>query len=123
MVMTTFHDIVQLAYDLKESLEQQPEVVELEQYNTQLNHHQNLLMMTDRFHALQEDYTRLWEIHGDDHPQLLEVQKQLHQQKIQIDAHPLVRDYLKAYGQVRTLYRFIQNEIFDPFHTPIKGCI
>jgi cell fate (sporulation/competence/biofilm development) regulator YlbF (YheA/YmcA/DUF963 family) len=119
----SFQDIISLAYDLKDILEQEPVVVHLEALNQQLNEHQSLLMMTDRFHALQEDYTRLWELYGDDHPQLMEVQKQLHQQKIMIDAHPLVREYLKAYGQVRILYRSIQTEVFDPFHTPIKGCL
>lgn len=123
MNMTTFQDIIELAYDLKSTLEQQPEIKQLEGLNSQLNHHQHLLMMTDCFHSLQEDYARLWELYGDDHPQLLEVQKQLHQQKLQIDGHSLVRDYLRAFGQVRILYRSIQAEIFDPFHTPIKGCI
>jgi cell fate (sporulation/competence/biofilm development) regulator YlbF (YheA/YmcA/DUF963 family) len=79
--------------------------------------------LTERFRALQEDYQRLWELYGDDHGQLIDVQKQLHQLKLQIDSHPLIREYLRAYGNVRRLYQSLQLQIFQPFHTPIKGCL
>ena len=121
--MTTFQEIIDHAYALKECIEHDVRVLELEKLNAQLNQHQELLLLTDRFHALQEDYQRLWELYGDEHPQLLDVQKHLHQLKLQIDQHTLVREYLRAYGHVRQLYQSLQMQIFQPFHTPIKGCI
>ena len=121
--MTTFLEIIEYAYALKETIEHDPRVLELERLNAELNQHQELYLLTDRFHALQEDYQRLWELYGDDHPQLLTVQKHLHQLKLQIDQHALVREYLRAYAHVRQLYQSLQMQIFQPFHTPIKGCI
>ena len=54
--MTTFQEIIDHAYALKETIEHDARVVELEKLNSQLNQHQELLLLTDRFHALQEDY-------------------------------------------------------------------
>jgi hypothetical protein len=53
---------------------------------------------------------------------LLRARAERHQVKIQVDSHPLVRDYLKAYGQVRELYSKIQLEVFAPFKSHPPGC-
>lgn len=121
--MNGFQDIIALAYDLKTTLEQEPCVVRLESLNQALNKEQELLRLSEEFHALQLDYERLWELYGDEHPQLLSVQKKLHQLKLTIDTHPLVKTYLEAYRDVRHLYQRLQKDLFTPFHTPIKGCL
>lgn len=44
-----------------------------------------------------------------------QAQKALFEAKTRLDNHPLVRQYLLAYRDVRILYEEINNELFSPF--------
>ena len=43
------------------------------------------------------------------------AQKALFEAKTKLDSHPLVRQYLLAYHDVRILYEELNNELFSPF--------
>ena len=118
----SYAEIITLAQNLKDSLESDERVSLLNQLDQALNQNQTLLLLTETYQRAQINYQSMWESFGDDSPQLLRARAELHQVKIQVDSHPLVRDYLKAYGQVRELYSKIQQEVFAPFKSHPPGC-
>jgi cell fate (sporulation/competence/biofilm development) regulator YlbF (YheA/YmcA/DUF963 family) len=118
----TYAEIISLALTLKEELEADDRVKRLNQLDAALNQDQSLIQLTEKYHQAQANYQAMWESYGDDSPHLLRARAELHQVKTQVDTNPLVRDYLKAYGQVREIYQRIQQTIFLPFKSHPPGC-
>lgn len=118
----SYAELITLARDLKEALEEDDRVVLLNQLDKQLSQNQTLLALSEHYQRSQTNYQSMWESYGDDSPHLLRARAELHQVKIQVDSHPLVRDYLKVYGQVREIYSWIQLKIFSPFKSHPPGC-
>jgi cell fate (sporulation/competence/biofilm development) regulator YlbF (YheA/YmcA/DUF963 family) len=118
----SYAEIIALAHDLKSVLEADERVQSLTVLDQQLNQHQTLLNLTETYQRAQANYQSMWESYGDDSPHLLRARAELHQAKTLVDSHPLVRDYLKAYGLVRVLYTQIQQRIFAPFKAHPPGC-
>jgi hypothetical protein len=118
----SYAELITLARDLKETLEQDQRVVLLNQLDHLLNQNQTLLALSETYQRAQANYQSMWESYGDESPHLLRARAELHQVKVQVDSHPLVRDYLKAYGQVREIYQTIQQKIFTPFKSHPPGC-
>ena len=50
------------------------------------------------------------------------AQHNLHIKKEALDNHPLVRDYLKAYSEVRDLYFELNDILFSNLNLNMKGC-
>lgn len=118
----SYAELITLAHQLKETLEEDHRVVLLNQLDQQLNQNQTLLALSESYQRAQANYQAMWESYGDDSPHLLRARAELHQVKLQVDSHPLVRDYLKTYGQVREIYQTIQHKIFAPFKSHPPGC-
>ena len=118
----SYAEIIALAQALKETVEADERVRHLNTLDQQLNQHQTLLALSETYQRAQANYQAMWESYGDDSPHVLRARAELHQVKLQVDSHPLVRDYLKAYGQVRVLYQLIQEKIFAPFKSHPPGC-
>ncbi|MEY3431873.1 MAG: hypothetical protein RIS53_771 [Bacillota bacterium] len=118
----SYAELITLARELKEALENNEHVVLLNQLDQQLNQNQTLLTLSESYQRAQINYQAMWESYGDESPHLLRARAELHQVKIQVDSHPLVRDYLKTYGQVREIYQSIQQKIFTPFKSHPPGC-
>jgi cell fate (sporulation/competence/biofilm development) regulator YlbF (YheA/YmcA/DUF963 family) len=118
----TYAEIIALSYQLKEQLEHDPRVLRLTELDAALNQNQTLLQLTETYQQAQANYQSMWESYGDDSPHVLRARATLHQVKTQVDSHPLVREYLQAYGQVRMLYQVIQQKIFSPFKSHPPGC-
>ena len=118
----SYAEVITLAQQLKETLEADSRVVLLTDLDQKLNQNQHLLMLTEQYQNAQKNYQSMWESYGDESPHLLRARSELHQVKILVDTNPLVRDYLKAYGQVREIYQTIQQKVFSPFKSHPPGC-
>lgn len=118
----SYIEVITLAQKLKATIESDSRVELLNHYDEQLNRNQTLLSLVESYQFAQKNYQSMWESFGDDSPHLLRARAELHQVKTQVDSHPLVRDYLKAYGQVRELYQIIQQKVFSPFKSHPPGC-
>lgn len=118
----SYSEIIALAQALKDTLEADERVKDLMQLDSQLNQQQTLLALTETYQRAQANYQAMWESYGDESPYVLRARAELHQVKLQVDSHPLVKAYLKAYGQVRLIYQTIQEKIFAPFKSHPPGC-
>ena len=118
----SYSDIIALAHAFKDSLEADPRVILLQTLDQQLQAQPSLLTLLDSYQLAQRNYQSMWEAYGDDSPHLVRARGELHVVKTQVDSHPAVLAYLKAYSEVRKLYQWIQTELFDAFKAPPKGC-
>ena len=57
-----------------------------------------------------------------DSEEVKKAQHNLHIRKEALDNHPLVRDYLKAYSEVRDLYYQLNDILFSDLNLHIKEC-
>ena len=102
-------DIYTLAYELKELLE-------ADQRIKVLNKKEEAMKNSEEVKALVEKKEQVVSLYIDSP----EGQKLLHQSKLELDNHPLVRDYLDAYIKVRDLYFEINDILFSGLNTRLK---
>ena len=102
-------DIYTLAYELKELLEADQRIKDL-------NKKEEAMKNSEEVKALVEKKEQVVSLYIDSP----EGQKLLHQSKLELDNHPLVRDYLDAYIKVRDLYFEINDILFSGLNTHLK---
>ena len=57
---------------------------------------------------------------ADDSKEVIKARKELHEKKLALDTHPLVREYLDAYKEVRDLYIQMNALLFDGLNIKLK---
>ena len=102
-------DIYTLAYELKELLEADQRIKDL-------NKKEEAMKNSEEVKALVEKKEQAVSLYIDSP----EGQKLLHQSKLELDNHPLVRNYLDAYIKVRDLYFEINDILFSGLNTRLK---
>ena len=102
-------DIYTLAYELKELLEADQRIKDL-------NKKEEAMKNSEEVKALVEKKEQAVSLYIDSP----KGQKLLHQSKLELDNHPLVRDYLDAYIKVRDLYFEINDILFSGLNTRLK---
>ena len=103
-------DIYTLAYELKELLESDPRIKDL-------NEKEEAMKNSDEVKALVDKKERAISLYSVSSEQ---GQKVLHQSKLELDSHPLVRAYLDAYSKVRDLYFEINDILFSGLNIHLK---
>ena len=103
-------DIYTLAYELKELLESDQRIKDL-------NEKEEVMKNSDEVKALvnkKEQAISLYSVSSE------RGQKALHQSKLELDNHPLVRAYLDAYSKVRDLYFEMNDILFSGLNAHLK---
>ena len=108
---------MQLAYDLAEELKRDPRITALQSFELKLNQDNEVKRLSQTMH----DCALLYEASRDDKSKLQEAQRKLHEAKLALDSHPLVKEYYRIYRPVRELYESIQDQLFTPFNLHICG--
>lgn len=103
-------DIYTLAYELKELLDSDQRIKDL-------NKKEEAMKNSEEVKALVEKKEQAVSLYVSSSK---EGQKMLHQSKLELDSHPLVRDYLDAYIKVRDLYFEINDILFSSLNAHLK---
>lgn len=103
-------DIYTLAYELKELLESDPRIKDLNEKEEVMKNSNEVKALVDK----KEQAVSLYSVSSE------QGQKVLHQSKLELDSHPLVRAYLDAYSKVRDLYFEINDILFSGLNTHLK---
>ncbi len=107
--------ITELAYRLKKEIDNDPRVILLNNLETKLNNDEEVMTLSyqkDRAVDHYEDMTRLFK---SDSKEAISATKELSLAKEKLMNHPLVKEYLSAYKEVKDLYEEINRLIFYPF--------
>ena len=103
-------DIYTLACELKELLDNDQRIKDL-------NEKEEAMKNSEEVKALVEKKEQAVSLYVNSSK---EGQKMLHQRKLELDSHHLVRDYLDAYIKVRDLYFEINDILFSGLNTHLK---
>ena len=107
--------IYSLAANLSDSLSNEPDVILLKKLEKELDDSYEVYSLSVKKDDALEKYTRLKEILGENHPDVLKAIKELKEAKENLNKHPLVKQYLEVYSRVRDLYMEVDNILFADY--------
>ena len=102
-------DIYTLAFELKELLDNDQRIKDLDKKEEAMKNSEEVKTLVEKKEQAISLYANS-----------LEGQKLLHQSKLELDNHPLVRAYLDAYIKVRDLYFELNDILFSGLNTHLK---
>ena len=103
------------AEELKEKLEKDPRVLLLNKLEKEMNENEEVMTLSYKKDMAAVDYSDTLNHFKEDSKEAKEALKKLHEAKLNLDNHPLVQQYLKAYQEVRELYQSINEIVFGNF--------
>ena len=104
------------AYKLKEALENDERVLALSKAEKLMENDEDVMRLSYRFSLANDNYNEILRHFPLDSDEARKAQKELYEAKKNLDAHPLVSDYLKKYQQVRLMYKQVDEVIFNKFN-------
>ena len=116
------NDIYALAASLKELLDYDSRVLKLNDLENKLENNEEVMALAQQKETAVSLYSDALNHFSIESEEIKKFQKDLHLKKEALDKHPLVREYLKAYSEVRDLYFEINNILFADLSLHLKEC-
>ena len=111
-------DIYTIAYELKDLFASDSRINDLNEKEKLMKENEEVLALVKKKDLAVMQYENSLKISTKDNK---EEQKILHQSKLELDNHPVVRAYLDAYVKVRDLYFAINDILFAGLNMHMKG--
>lgn len=111
--MLFMQDIYSLSYELKRAIEEDPRIIHLNRIEKEMNENEEVMALTYKKDRANDDYSDALNHFKEDNPIVIETQKRFYETKKNLESHPVVREYLSAYQQVRILYEEINKLLFS----------
>lgn len=108
-------EIYQKAETLKEMLENDPRIIRLNKAEKRMDESEEVMALAYKKDMAAVKYSDTLNHFKEDSKEAQNALKELHQAKYNLDSHPLVKDYLKAFKEVRELYDEINKILFSSF--------
>ena len=108
-------DVYQEADLLKERINSDPRVKLLNELDKKMNEDEEVMSLAYQKDVAASFYSDILNHYPSDSKEAEEALKKLHDAKYKLDSHPLVKEYLKAYQEVRKLYEEINEILFANF--------
>ena len=103
-------DIYSLSYELKDLLTNDPRIIRLNELEKKMNENEEVMALAYQKDLAVTEYSDALNHFANNSEEMKKYQHDLFLKKEALDNHPLVKEYLKAYSEVRDLY-FQVNEI------------
>ena len=116
------NDIYSLSYELKDLLTNDPRIMRLNELEKKMNEDEEVMALAYQKDLAVSSYSDALNYFAKDSEEVKKAQHDLHLKKEALDNHPLVRQYLDAYSQVRDLYFELNDILFSNLNTNLKGC-
>lgn len=100
---------------LKDAINSDPRVLRLNELNKKLNEDEEVMKLAYKKDMALVSYEDSLKHFSKDSKEVNEALKRLHEAKLSLDNHPLVKEYNEAYKEVRKMYDKINQELFDKF--------
>ena len=113
-------DIYQVAYELKDCLSQDERIKRLNSLEVKMNNDNEVIALAYQKDLAVSNYSDALNHFAEDSNEVLKARKELHEKKLALDTHPLVREYLDAYKEVRDLYIQMNALLFDGLNIKLK---
>ncbi len=112
-------NIIDLAYDLKDTIKNSNLNKELEEAESKMEENEEVMALSYRYSVAQTEYSDVLKIYKMDSLEAKKAQHKLYMAKKELEEHPIVRIYLEKYAEVRKCYDEIDAKIFNKFREHI----
>ena len=113
-------DIYSLSYELKDLLSQDERVVLLDKLEKEMNANEEVMALAYQKDLAINNLSDAINHFGENSEEAKKAQHELFLKKEALDNHPLVREYLKAYQEVRELYFNLNDILFSNLNLHLK---
>lgn len=103
------------AQELKETISKDSRIIHLNELEQKMNNNEEVMALAYKKDMAALEYGDLLNHFSEESDEVKTALKKLHNAKLELDNHPLVKDYLKAYKEVRDLYGEINSVLFSNF--------
>ena len=114
-------DIYTKAENLKELLEKDPRIIKLNKLEKKMNEDEEVMSLAYKKDMASVNYSDVLNHYSEESPEAKKALKELHEAKLKLDNHPLVREYLNAYIEVRDLYYELNDILLSNLNLNMKG--
>ena len=106
-------DILKLTYQLKTALIHDERIIHLNDVENRMNNNEEVMALSYKKDMALEKYNEMNKYFKDDSEEVVKARRLLSEAKKELESHPLVREYLLAFQQVRLLYESINDNLFS----------
>ena len=106
-------NIYLLAGELKDLLDNDERIIRLNKLENELNNNEEVMALSYQKDLAVFAYSDALNHFANDSKEIKQYQHELFLKKEALDNHPLVKEYLKAYSEVRDLYFQINEILFN----------
>lgn len=106
-------NIYLLAGELKDLLDNDERIIRLNTLENELNNNEEVMVLSYQKDLAVSAYSDALNHFANNSEEIKEYQHELFLKKEALDNHPLVKEYLKAYSEVRDLYFQINEILFN----------
>ena len=114
--------IYSLAFELKELLSHDERITLLDSLEKKLNENEEVMALAYQKDVAATNYSDALNHFSENSEEVKKAQKELYEKKKALDSHPLVREYLSAYSEVRDLYFSVNDILFSNLSIHMKEC-
>ena len=114
--------IYSLAFELKELLSHDERITLLDSLEKKLNENEEVMALAYQKDVVVTNYSDVLNHFSENSEEVKKAQKELYEKKKALDSHPLVREYLSAYSEVRDLYFSVNDILFSNLSIHMKEC-
>lgn len=107
--------LLEKIYALKDAINNDPRVLDLLKKEKNMEENEEVMVLSYHYSRAQDEYNNALKHYKEDSDEIKIYQKKLFEAKQKLDSHCLVKDYLKAYKEVRLMYKEIEELIINPF--------
>ena len=101
-----------LTKKLKLEMDNDPRFVRLAELEKELDNNNEIILLSMKKDEANNHYNDLLKIYKDDDEVVIKARKELIKRKDELDSHPLVKEYLKVYSEIRLLLLEMNDIIF-----------
>ena len=105
--------ITELTFELKEQLKNDPRIIALNESEKAMNESEEVMALSYRKDCALDYYNQTLKYFSDDSVAATKARQDLALTKKNLESHPLVRDYLAKYQEVRLLFEKINQSLFS----------
>ena len=110
-------NIYNKAKTLKELLAKDERVIRLNELEKKMDEDKEVISLAYKKDMAAVNYSDALNHFSEESEEVQKALKELHEAKLNLDNHPLVQEYLKAYKEVRELYEEINKILFANFNS------
>ena len=107
--------IIFLTDELKKEMDNDPRFLKLQEVEERMNNNEEVMRLAYQKDMKSDRYNDLLKIYDDKHPLVVSARKELVAAKAELESHPLVKEYLSAYKEVKMLLYKVNDILFGDF--------